>query len=76
MFNNNCLLFETLYGINIDLDNIYCSEGKSLVTKFEFGGSFGMSLEGDCNELEVTSILELFVTLGMSLEGVFHELYT
>jgi hypothetical protein len=28
-------------------------EGKFLVTKFEFGGSFGMSLEGDCHEVEV-----------------------
>jgi hypothetical protein len=29
-------------------------EGKFLVTKFEFGGSFGMSLEGDCHEVEGT----------------------
>jgi hypothetical protein len=27
------------------------SEGKFLVTKFEFGGSFGMSLEGVCHKL-------------------------
>jgi hypothetical protein len=27
------------------------SEGKFLVTKFEFGGSFGMSLEEVCHEL-------------------------
>jgi hypothetical protein len=33
-----------------------------------------MSLEGDCRELEVTPNLELLVTFGMSLEGVFHEL--
>ena len=51
-------------------------EGKFLVTKFEFGGSFGMSLEGDCHEVEVTPNLELLVTFGMSLEGVCHELYT
>ncbi len=52
------------------------SEGKFLVTKFEFGGSFGMSLEGDCHEVEVKPNLELLVTLSMSLEGVCHELHT
>jgi hypothetical protein len=52
------------------------AEGKFLVTKFEFGGSYGMSLEGDCHEVEVTPNLELQVTFGMSLEGVCHELYT
>jgi hypothetical protein len=52
------------------------SEGKFLVAKFEFGGSFGMSLEGNCREVEVTPNLELLVTFGMSLEGVFHERYT
>ena len=49
-------------------------EGNFLVTQFEFGGSFGMSFEGDCHEAAVTSNLELLVTFGMSLEG--HELYT
>jgi hypothetical protein len=44
--------------------------------KFEFGGSFGMSLEGDCHEIEVTCRLELLVTIGMSLEGVSHDFYT
>ncbi len=34
-----------------------------------------MSLEGDCYELEVTLNLELLVTFGMSLEGVFQEIY-
>jgi hypothetical protein len=34
-----------------------------------------MSLEGDCHEVEVTPILELLATFGMSLEGVCHELY-
>ncbi len=29
-------------------------EGKLLVTNTEFGGSFGISLEGDCHEVEVT----------------------
>jgi hypothetical protein len=46
------------------------SEGKFLGTKFEFGGSFGMSLEGDCHELEVTPNLEWLISFGMSLEGV------
>jgi hypothetical protein len=32
------------------------SEGKFLVTMFEFGGSFGMSLEGDYHEVEVLLI--------------------
>ncbi len=44
--------------------------GKFLVAKFEFGGSFGISLEGDCHELEVTPNLELLVPLSMSLERV------
>ncbi len=47
-----------------------------MVTKFEFGGSFGMSLKGDCHEVEVTPNLELLVTFGISLEGVCHELNT
>jgi hypothetical protein len=52
------------------------AEGKFLVPKFVFGGSFGMSLEGACHEIEVTPNLKLFVTFGMSLEGACHELYT
>ncbi len=58
----------------LDSDNCLChgaSESKFLVTKFECGGSFGMSLEGDCLEVEVTPNLELLVTFGMSLVGVF-----
>jgi hypothetical protein len=51
------------------------AEGKFLFVNIQFGGNFGMSFEGDCHEVEVTSYLELLVTLGMSLEGVFHELY-
>jgi hypothetical protein len=47
-----------------------------LVTKFEFGGSFGMSLEGDSHELEVTPNLELLVAFGMCLDGVCHEFST
>jgi hypothetical protein len=49
---------------------------KFSVTKFEFGGSFGMSLERNCHEVEVTPNLELLVTFGMSLEAVCHELLT
>ncbi len=52
------------------------AKGKFLVTKFELGGSFGMSSEGDCHEVEITPNLELLVTFGMSLKGVCHELYT
>jgi hypothetical protein len=53
------------------------SEGKFLVTKYEFGGSFGMSLEGDCHELvDVTPNLELLVTFCRTLEGVCCELHT
>ncbi len=52
------------------------TEGKFLIAKFEFGESFGMSLERDCHEVEVTPTLELLVTFDMSLEGVCHELYT
>ena len=51
-------------------------EGKFLVAKFEFGGSFAMSLEGDCHELEVTPNLEFLVTFGIILEIIYHELYT
>jgi hypothetical protein len=39
------------------------------------GGSFAMSMEADCHEVEVTPNLELLVTFGMSLEGVWHEFY-
>jgi hypothetical protein len=52
------------------------SEGKFLVIKIEFGVSFGMSLEGDCYEVEVNPNLKLLVNFGMSLEGLCHELYT
>jgi hypothetical protein len=60
---------------NILFSGPNCPEGKFLFTKFEFGGRFGMSLMGDCNELEVTLNLKLFVTFGMSLEGVYREHY-
>jgi hypothetical protein len=52
------------------------TEGKFLVTQFELGGSFGMGLEGDCHEVEVSPNLELLVTFAVSLEGVYHELNT
>jgi hypothetical protein len=35
-----------------------------------------MSLEGDFHEVEVTLNLELFVAVGINLEGVFHELFS
>ncbi len=57
------LSYQPLAGIfslsfKVNLMVVY-SEDKFLVTKFEFGGSFGMSLEGDCHEVEVTRNLEL-----------------
>jgi hypothetical protein len=52
------------------------TEGIFLVTKFEFGGSFGMSLEEDGHEVKVSPNLELLVTFGMSLERVCPELHT
>jgi hypothetical protein len=52
------------------------TEGKFLVAKIGFGGSFGISLEGDCHEVVVTPNLELLVTFGMSLEEVCHEIFT
>ena len=51
------------------------SRGKFLVTKFEFGVGFVMSLERDCDEVEVTPNLELLVTFDMSAEEVCHELH-
>jgi hypothetical protein len=41
-------------------------KGIFLVTKFEFGGSFGMSSEGDCHKVEFTPYFGLLVTFGMS----------
>jgi hypothetical protein len=45
-------------------------EGKLLVTKFEFAGSFGMCLRGDCHKAEVTPNLELLLTFGMIVPGI------
>jgi hypothetical protein len=73
------LLFDVLSwkcGLPREKVAAYSPEGKFLVTKFEFGGSFCICLEGDCNEVEVTLNLELLVTFVMSLEGVCHECYT
>jgi hypothetical protein len=53
---------------------VHGPEAKFLVVEFEFGGSFGMSLEGDCHKAEVTPNSEFLVTSGMSLDGVCHEL--
>jgi hypothetical protein len=58
------------------LDTSSKPEGKFLLTKIEFGGSFSMSLEGDSHEVEVTLNMELLVTFGMSLEGVCNVLYS
>ncbi len=55
---------------NINKDPAIKSVGIKI--KFEFGGSFGMSLEGDFHGLEVSLNLELLITFGMSLEGVCH----
>jgi hypothetical protein len=53
------------------------AHGAKIKKKYQrIGGSFGMSLEGDCNEVEVTPNLQLLVSPGMSLEGVCDELCT
>ncbi len=82
MFGQNLIsgrgLWEVFHGNKIAKLSYICGrpEGKFLVTKLEFTGIFCMSLEVDCHEVEVTPNLELLVTIGMSLEGVCHELYT
>ena len=50
------------------------SEGKCLVTKFEFWYEFVMSLSWDCHELEVTPNLKFLVNFGLSLQWICHEL--
>jgi hypothetical protein len=40
-----------------------------------FEGSLGMSLEGDCYEVDVTPNLKLLVTFDKSFDGVCHDLY-
>ena len=35
-----------------------------------------MSLEVDCHDVEIISNLAMLVTFGMSLEGVYYEVYT
>jgi hypothetical protein len=45
------------------------TEGKFLVIKIEFGGSFGMTLEEDCHEDEVTPNLELLGQVWYELRG-------
>jgi hypothetical protein len=56
--------------------NLQGTEGKFLVTKFEFGGSFGVTLGRDCHEGKVNTNLEFLVTFEMNLEGVCHKLYS
>jgi hypothetical protein len=58
------------------VDPLNDTRGQFFSAKFEFGGSFGMSLEGDCHKVEDTPNLELLLTFGMSSEGVCHVLYT
>jgi hypothetical protein len=53
-----------------------CPEGKFFVTKFEFEGSFGRSLEGDCHEMEVTPNNELLITFGMIWRELSRACYT
>ena len=57
------------------MNTIYTKE-QILTHQIRIGGSFGMSLEGDCRELEVIQNLELLVTFGMSLKKVCKELFT
>jgi hypothetical protein len=50
------------------------NSGQNLVPKFEFRVSIGISLEVDCNEVNVTPNFLLLVTFIMSLEGVCPDL--
>jgi hypothetical protein len=68
--------FECILPIYLGLRFQKFLEGKFFVAKFEFLGSFGMSLEGDCHEVEVTPNLEPLVTFGFSLEEVCHDRYS
>jgi hypothetical protein len=52
-----------------------CPSRENFSHEIQFGGSFGMSLEGDCHEVEATPNLKLLVTFGLSLDRVCHELY-
>jgi hypothetical protein len=52
--------------MQIGLNPKFIPEGKFLISKLEFRGSFGMSLDGDCHENEVISNLVLSVTFCMS----------
>jgi hypothetical protein len=58
-FTKNHLFLLCIYlcvSSNICYKLKYKSEGKFLVPKFEFGGSFGMSLEGNFHKVEFTKI--------------------
>jgi hypothetical protein len=72
----NCRRFSLDLLLSYSLRFIGIQREIFFITKFEFGGRFGMSLVGDCHQLEVNLDLELLITFGMSLEGVCHELYT
>jgi hypothetical protein len=80
LLSNNRNYINSKYYINCSGHSSLASksEGKFLVTLFEFGGSLSMSLEGDCHEVEVTPNLEslTLTTFGMSLDRVCNELYT
>jgi hypothetical protein len=49
---------------------------KVLVSKFEFGGSFGVNLEVDFQEVENTPYLKLLVTFDMSFVMSFIHNFT
>jgi hypothetical protein len=51
-------------------NEVFKPQGKFFVIKIEFGESFGISLEADCHEVEVTPNLELLANFGVSMEGV------
>jgi hypothetical protein len=55
-------------------------EGEFFVIKFEFGGTFGMSLEGDCHEVEVTPnfgiVSHFWYELGRSLYIISLQAHT
>jgi hypothetical protein len=55
--------------LKLDFFNQNLEHFNFLIKKVELGGSFGMSLEGDCHEVEVTPNLEFLVTF-YKLEGI------
>ncbi len=63
-----CFNIFVLFSPILNLKKLLVMKNLGKVSKF--GGNYGMSLEGDCHEVEVISNLELLVTFGMSSEGV------